>query len=215
MYWVLIEILHQQEQGEISEEELKEYINFYCHFNNQGEHLLNKIEQMLIESKLLTKFNGKISSNRVLKNKQHRDEISTKRSLAGKKSAESRLKPTIVEQSLAIVNNIKERKGKEIKEKKIISDLDFIESLKTNPAYKHVDFEVELGKVDAWLLNHPNRKKTRSFVLRWLNKVEKPMGVVEPKTKPVDPNCPLCKGVGFVYVESLSANKMCDCRRKI
>jgi hypothetical protein len=94
------------------------------------------------------------------------------------------------------------------------TDTEFLESIKGNPAYKHVDFEVELGKIDAWLLNHPNRKKTRSFVLRWLNKVEKPMGVVEPKTKPTDPNCPLCKGTGFIYVQSLSANKICDCRRK-
>ncbi len=43
--------------------------------------------------------------------------------------------------------------------------------LKPNPAYRHIDIDVELGKMDAWLLTPKGArgKKTRAFVVRWLN----------------------------------------------
>jgi hypothetical protein len=54
---------------------------------------------------------------------------------------------------------------------------DFLESLKQNPAYQHIDFETELAKMDAWLLLPKNkrRQKTPTFVLNWLNKIEAPL----------------------------------------
>lgn len=57
-----------------------------------------------------------------------------------------------------------------------LSDQDFILSLKTNPAYKHLDIDRELGKMDAWLSAHPGRQKTRRFIVGWLNKADKPIG---------------------------------------
>lgn len=54
---------------------------------------------------------------------------------------------------------------------------DFILILKTNPTYSHINIDHELGKMDAWLALHPGRKKTPRFVLNWLNKIEKPLGV--------------------------------------
>ncbi len=54
-------------------------------------------------------------------------------------------------------------------------DREFITSLKNNPAYKHVDIEHELGKMDGWLSTRPGRKKTRRFIVNWLNKIEKPI----------------------------------------
>lgn len=51
----------------------------------------------------------------------------------------------------------------------------FIDSLKSNPAYKHINLEAELGKMDAWLSSRPGRKKTRRFVVNWLNKIEIPL----------------------------------------
>ena len=56
-----------------------------------------------------------------------------------------------------------------------LSDEEFIASLKTNKAYSHVNIDIELGKMDSWLLLNPNRKKTRRFILNWINKVEKPL----------------------------------------
>lgn len=54
---------------------------------------------------------------------------------------------------------------------------DFLESLKKNPAYQHINFEIESAKMDAWLLLPKNqrRKKTPTFILNWLNKIEAPV----------------------------------------
>jgi len=58
-----------------------------------------------------------------------------------------------------------------------LTDQEFIESLKSNQAYGHIDLDVELGKMDAWLSTHPGRHKTRRFVVNWLNKIEPPLEV--------------------------------------
>lgn len=50
---------------------------------------------------------------------------------------------------------------------------EFVEDLKR--IYDYIDIDMELKRIDAWLLNHPDRKKTRRFVTNWLNRVEKPM----------------------------------------
>lgn len=68
-------------------------------------------------------------------------------------------------------------------EKSSLSDQDFIQSLKTNKAYQHISIDHELGKMDAWLSVHPQRKKTRRFVVNWLNKIEKPMEGHHDKSK--------------------------------
>lgn len=54
------------------------------------------------------------------------------------------------------------------------SNLSFIESLKKNPAYKDIDIDRELSKMDAWLLTPKGkgRKKNHRFVLNWLNKID-------------------------------------------
>lgn len=53
-----------------------------------------------------------------------------------------------------------------------LTDKDFIRALKENQAYKHINFDQEFGKMDAWLNTRPGRKKTKRFIVNWLNKVE-------------------------------------------
>jgi hypothetical protein len=186
MFWTIIEILHQQELGSITEKEFKKYIDFYCHFQSQGTHLLEQIEQVLISSGLLKKKNGLIYSERVEKNKKHREEISEKRSLAGKKSGESRSKQANVEQVLNKTQQGKERKGKESKDSSANAPLtneDFVLSLKTNPAYQHINIDTELAKMDAWLSTRPGRQKTRRFIVNWLNKIDKPISAQQPQAR--------------------------------
>ena len=64
---------------------------------------------------------------------------------------------------------------------------DFLKTLKENPAYKHINLEVELGKMRAWLALPKNtaRKLTRQFILNWINKIENPLecGAPPPKTR--------------------------------
>lgn len=70
-----------------------------------------------------------------------------------------------------------------IKKREEDADIKFIVTLKTNFAYSHIDIDTELGKMDAWLLAHKGRKKTRRFVVNWLNKIEKPLEILELKHK--------------------------------
>lgn len=50
----------------------------------------------------------------------------------------------------------------------------FLFELKQNPAYKNIDIDRELQKMDAWLLlpKARGRKKTKAFALNWLNKID-------------------------------------------
>ena len=65
--------------------------------------------------------------------------------------------------------------------KKVVPAEDFIQSLKTNTAYSHINIDQELGKMDAWLLARPGRKKTRRFIVAWLNRIEKPLPINGPQ----------------------------------
>ena len=58
-----------------------------------------------------------------------------------------------------------------------LTDDEFINKLKSNPAYKGIDIDREIGKMQAWLETPrgKGRKLTRGFVVNWLNKVDAPM----------------------------------------
>jgi hypothetical protein len=64
---------------------------------------------------------------------------------------------------------------KEKLKKPILTDELFINELKNNAAYKHINVDIELARMDAWFLANPSRFKTKRFVIGWLNKIEKPM----------------------------------------
>ncbi len=64
-----------------------------------------------------------------------------------------------------------------------LSDEDFIKSLKTKEVYRGIDIDRELDKMDAWLLVHPGRQKTRRFIINWLNKIDKPIEIKKEKPK--------------------------------
>lgn len=80
-----------------------------------------------------------------------------------------------------------------------LTDDQFLDSLKTNPAYEHICFEREFGKMDAWLAVNKSRKKTRRFVVNWLNRIEKPMSEGGGNGKP--------KSVVAEYFEELRAKE--------
>lgn len=68
-----------------------------------------------------------------------------------------------------------------------VSDEDFIQVLKLNPAYQGVDIDRELARMDAWFMtpSGKGRQKTRRFILNWLNKVERPMKTDSKQNKVV------------------------------
>jgi len=67
----------------------------------------------------------------------------------------------------------KRRRGNHV----VLSDDQFLDSLRSNPAYKGLDIDTEMGKLDAWLLTPRGvgKKKTRGRVVAWLNRADKPM----------------------------------------
>ena len=74
----------------------------------------------------------------------------------------------------------KENIQKKLLQKKVaLSDEEFLISLKEK--FTWIDFDQVMIKIDAWLLAHPHRKKTRRFIVNWLNKIEKPMEVKDGK----------------------------------
>jgi hypothetical protein len=58
------------------------------------------------------------------------------------------------------------------KRKVQLSDAEFIEELRKNVAYRDIDIDAELGKIDAWLLtpNGSGKKKTRKRIFDWMNR---------------------------------------------
>jgi len=67
-------------------------------------------------------------------------------------------------------------------QKKGVSDEDWLAALKANPLYSHVSFEREFKLMDDWFLRHPDRIKSRGFILNWLKKVEKPISTPKKLT---------------------------------
>ena len=81
------------------------------------------------------------------------------------------------------VKEKEKEKEKGVKGEEISTEIDFWKSLQDNPAYQHIDFVSEGGKMDAWLSLTKNRgrKKSRQFVLSWINKIEKPLEIKNDK----------------------------------
>jgi hypothetical protein len=75
-------------------------------------------------------------------------------------------------------NVMGKRREEKIREEKI-APTDFIPSLKANPAYQHINVDMELAKMDAWLSANKGRQKTKRFIVNWLNKIEKPIGSLQ------------------------------------
>lgn len=69
------------------------------------------------------------------------------------------------------------------KNKKPPTDQEFLQTLKQNEAYKHINIDIELAKMDAWLMTHKGRQKTLRFIVNWLNKIDRPINT-KPTPRP-------------------------------
>ena len=87
-------------------------------------------------------------------------------------STEVKQKPTpssSSSSSSSIITSSNEEVGADRK-KSFLLDEEFWAEMRRH--YPNIDVEAESRKMDAWLLARPGRKKTRQFVINWLNKVE-------------------------------------------
>ena len=177
LWWRTIEMLHSDEQHKI---EHKKYI--YLAIAGQMSTSVEVIEEFLFfcikEVELLNSDGKYFWSDRVNRNIQKRNDISTKRSFAGKKSAELRnISSTNAEQVLTDVqqNPTKKRKVKEIKEKEnntipsFIEFFDYVKNLDEN----HSKLEKPIKqKYDSWVANDwhdGNDNKITNWKLKIVN----------------------------------------------
>lgn len=54
------------------------------------------------------------------------------------------------------------------------SNEEFLEDLKTDPTYTHVNIDRELGKAENWCSTH-NRQCTQRFFVGWINRIDPPL----------------------------------------
>lgn len=66
--------------------------------------------------------------------------------------------------------------------RKSVSDEEWLRSIGANEAYAGIDIRLELARMDAWLSTRPGRKKTRKFIVNWLNRVDKQ---IKPEKDPL------------------------------
>ena len=134
VFWRIIEMLHQEEENKLP---LKEYIYeaIAKQMLTSAEQIKAIIDDCLDKYELFSADEEFFWSDRVIRNIEKRQEISEKRSLAGKKSIEAKQLKTNVKQVLTSVKQVltKERKGKEIKENKIIDSNSEIDKPLTSP----------------------------------------------------------------------------------
>ncbi len=85
-------------------------------------------------------------------------------------STEVKQKPTPSSSSSSSSSNTSTKVEVGAPKKSYLLDEEFWTEMRRH--YPNIDVEAESRKMDAWLLARPGRKKTRMFVIGWLNKVE-------------------------------------------
>jgi hypothetical protein len=69
-----------------------------------------------------------------------------------------------------------------------LADDDYIAGLKQNAAYRGIDIDREIGKLNAWLGTPKGKGKhlTRQRLVNWLNKADVPMSEqTQPASRPL------------------------------
>ena len=168
IYWNLVEMLYEQ-KGYLRVDDIPHFAKLM----NTNPEIICKIvrdTQLFCVKKDLFFSKSVIRRLRIINAKRRNARIS------GRKGGLANAKQTLSKR-LAI----KERKVK----KRNSSDVDFLTQLKKNPAYSHININNELSKMDAWLLTHPDRKKTQRFVVNWLNRIDKPVVTPKRQEKPI------------------------------
>jgi hypothetical protein len=82
------------------------------------------------------------------------------------------------------------------------SNEEILEALRSNPAYAHVDIDIEVNKAAAWCLAN-NRVCTPRFFVNWINRIQPPLRPSRPSaaadTSPAEPDDPVCPFCGESY----------------
>lgn len=74
-FWIIIEILHQQEWGAIGRPLVTQYLAFYGRMGSYDQIMIDRCEKALFSTKLLIEQDGMVTSDRVQKNFQMRESV--------------------------------------------------------------------------------------------------------------------------------------------
>lgn len=55
------------------------------------------------------------------------------------------------------------------------SDEEWLQGLKSDPAYRHIQVQAEFAKARRWCQENPSRQLTRRFFVNWLNRIQQPI----------------------------------------
>lgn len=186
--------MHQQDSGRITIAQYENYIKWYC--SREDSTLAEQLLNTYLTQWLFYKTDGGfVCSRRVLQNKEYRDKLSTKRSEAGKKSAEARAKSTSVEQVQNFVEQWNEMKWNETKVKDTNTDDVYMQAWHlsiTHDEFSKLEKVYGAEKSDEvvqWILNYRKNTKYKSLyltALTWLKrdqkKIEEPVKKVKVTT---------------------------------
>lgn len=169
----------------LSAEETGLYIRILCHLADKGrlslEHMKSICKGYDFSANLKDKF--LMDDEGFYYNERLRKEVEKRRlhSEHQRNNANMRWHSSGIAMAMPLEN--RNRNRNDISNKGVVKGVpDFLETLKTNLAYKHINLEVELARMDAWLLAHKGRLKTKRFIINWLNRIEVP---IKPQTKTV------------------------------
>jgi hypothetical protein len=77
-------------------------------------------------------------------------------------------------------------KNKRLPKPSVMTDEEWMASLKANPQYSGISIDSEFRRAAEWIAKNPDRKMSRPFFTNWLSKCEKPLTI---KPKPVQTSC--------------------------
>ncbi len=195
-FWVLIEILHQQQCGGIGIAQLRSYMTFYGKQGMWDQSILDRCEKVLFETGLLFEKDGMVYSHRVINNLKRRSEISE----SGRQNAIKRWVPNATPmRPHSEPNAIKEKERKVNKDISIEAEKDPASQpeaylsfptngktkewvlskqrfLQLKELYPAADVGLELKKARDWCIREPMRRKTvngmERFLATWLSKAQ-------------------------------------------
>ena len=182
-FWIIIEILHQQECCGIAPAQLTHCIQFYGRQGAWDQLVLDKIEKVLFDQKLLVIEDGLVTSTRVKKNIQKRCEISN---IAKERAAKRWGKNAKAMPTQCTGNAIK---GKERKRKNTTLDARPANSEEVTSYAKSIGFELDGQKfidyyeAKGWMIGKSPMRSWKASVRIW-----KANGYGQDKPSPHDRN---------------------------
>jgi len=161
--WLLLN--HAKYRAKMSEDDIREK-NRQRQAKWREKHKSNASSNAESQDVTLSNAESRQSRHTEADTKAETEEQEKKKSIAQDSDSHSRKDSDHVIDSSSAP---KENKG---------SAADWLDALKKEPIYSHVDFDTEARKAQMWLDDHaPTRKFTKRYFTNWIGRIEKPLNI--------------------------------------